>query len=499
MPKHVGRMLALVLALALGAGNAHGDRRIALVVGNAGYPEAPLRNPVNDAKQMAAKLKRLGFEVQYHENLAQKPLTRAITRFGETLAEGGGIALFFYAGHGIQVGGRNFLIPVDAQISSEASVHSESVDMNVVLEQLRGGEQGLSIIILDACRNNPFERRFRASGAGLAEIDAPKGTLIAYATAPGSVAADGEGANGLFTGELLKVIDQPGLQVEDVFKRVRANVAKHTGDRQLPWESSSLVGNFFFVPDGATVSISSSRASAEDRVWSSIRDSRNAQDFQTFLATYPDSVYAPFARNRLAGGSAPASGPARSGGLDYAAVPFLSERDRAELAANYPQRKPPKALAIAPNGHYLHYSVKTVERSEAESIRNALEGCETIARMPCILYAINDTPTGDPAPRPQKLRRSGPFRLDEVPFVSDASKARWLTKYRDGSGHRALALSPYGWWGFALARGSDDEARKAALETCRKNDPRRCFVYAVGDTLVWRAQAATRALTDAEP
>ena len=148
----------------------------------------------------------------------------------------------------MQVRGKNFLIPVDAEINSEASVRSEGVDVDQVLDQL--GPARLSMVILDACRNNPYERRFRGMGdGGLAQIDAPKGTLIAYATAPGKTAADGAGANGLYTQELLRALDRTGLKVEDVFKQVRINVSKGTNDAQIPWEASSLVGEFVFRAD----------------------------------------------------------------------------------------------------------------------------------------------------------------------------------------------------------------------------------------------------------
>jgi len=201
---------------------------------------------------MAAKLRAVGFEVLAFENLSQKELNRAITKFGEALT-GGGVSLLFYAGHGMQVKGHNYLIPVDAEIRSEAAVRSETVDVDQILEQMEGARTSLNIVILDACRNNPFERRFRGASGGLASMDAPKGTLIAYATGPGRVASDGSGSNGLYTTEILKLIEEPGLRIEDVFKRVRLNVAKETNDEQLPWETSSMVGDFYFNPSKASI------------------------------------------------------------------------------------------------------------------------------------------------------------------------------------------------------------------------------------------------------
>jgi hypothetical protein len=228
------------------------EQRVALVIGNSAYVSARLRNPANDARAMAERLKALGFDVTLKTESTRREMDRAIVQFGESLAKGG-VALFYFAGHGLQVRGRNFLLPIDAEISTEAAVRSEAVDVEQVLDQL--GPVSLSMVILDACRNNPFERRFRGIGdGGLAQIDAPKGTLIAYATAPGRTAADGTGENGVYTRELLRALEKPGLKVEDVFKQVRINVSRETNDTQVPWEASSLVGEFYFRADTTTPS-----------------------------------------------------------------------------------------------------------------------------------------------------------------------------------------------------------------------------------------------------
>ena len=237
---------AFAVAFCLAAGTALSETKIALVIGNAAYAAAPLRNPVNDANAMAARLRAAGFEVTLRTDVTQREFTRSVSQFGQALKPGS-VALFYYAGHGMQVRGRNFLVPVDADIQSEASARSESVDLDLVLEQL--GPARLSVVILDACRNNPFEGKFRSTrGSGLAQVDAPKGTLLAYATAPGKVASDGDGANGLYTAELLKAMQIPGAKVEEVFKAVRVNVIKATAGEQIPWESSSLTGDYYFSP-----------------------------------------------------------------------------------------------------------------------------------------------------------------------------------------------------------------------------------------------------------
>jgi hypothetical protein len=222
------------------------NRRLALVIGNGTYANAPpLKNPPNDATDMAEALSKVGFTVEHGVDLTQKQMKSMIREFGQKL-RGGGQGLFYFAGHGVQLRGRNYLIPVDAAIQSEADVEDLGVDANLVLGLMDEAGNGLNVVILDACRNNPFARSFRSASIGLAQIDAPSGTLIAYATAPGSVASDGNERNGLYTQELLKNMQIPGLNIEEVFKRVRISVRNATAGKQTPWESSSLIGDFYF-------------------------------------------------------------------------------------------------------------------------------------------------------------------------------------------------------------------------------------------------------------
>lgn len=268
------------------------------MIGNSAYKSAPLKNPVNDARDMAAALRKLGFEVIEKTNVTQKEMNRAIVEFGEKL-RADTVALFFYAGHGMQVRGRNYLVPVDAEIRSEASVRVETVDVDGVLDQLT--VSSLNIVILDACRNNPFERRFRSTGGGLAQMDAPKGSLIAYATAPGKTAADGDSRNGLYTQELLRHIQTPGLPLETVFKRVRIGVMATSGDVQTPWETSSLVGEFFFRPAapsaaGQETPVPGDSTAAEVAFWRSIERSTDIADFDAYLRSYPNGRYATLAK-----------------------------------------------------------------------------------------------------------------------------------------------------------------------------------------------------------
>jgi formylglycine-generating enzyme required for sulfatase activity len=232
----------------LSSGNripAQSEQRSALVIGNGTYETAPLKNPPSDAQAVARVLRELGFEVMEKENLDQKAMKKEIQALGQKLLKGG-IGLFYYAGHGMQVNGKNYLIPVGAQIEHEKQVEYEAVDVGAVLAEMDNARNRLNIVILDACRDNPFARSFRSSAQGLASMNAPSGTLVAYATAPGSVASDGAGENGIYTGELIKAMTVQGLKVEDVFKQVRSAVRETTQGRQVPWESSSLEGDFYF-------------------------------------------------------------------------------------------------------------------------------------------------------------------------------------------------------------------------------------------------------------
>lgn len=226
------------------------SQRIALVVGNSNYASSPLTNPANDAALIATTLTELGFEVRLQKDSDQKAMKRAIQEFGAALEQGGAdvVGLFYYAGHGVQLGGRNYLIPVGASIARDGDVEIEAVSADWVLEQMRYARNRLNFVILDACRNNPFARSSRSAGTGLAKMDAPAGVLIAYSTAPGEVAADGDGRNSPYTEALSRAMRESGEPAELMFKQTRDAVRRVTAERQTPWESSSLTGqNFYFA------------------------------------------------------------------------------------------------------------------------------------------------------------------------------------------------------------------------------------------------------------
>jgi uncharacterized caspase-like protein len=231
------------------------QRRIALVIGNANYQSSPLRNPINDAEDTASALRNLGFQVTLGMDMTRKEMRRVIRAFGESLNQGG-VGLFYYAGHGMQVGGTNYLIPIGADIGLEDEVQDEAVDAGLVLRKMDSAGNAMNMVFLDACRDNPFARSFRSSFKGLAQMDAPSGSLIVYSTAPGSVAADGEGRNGVFTKNLLAHLNESGVELSQMMKSVRSNVRKVTNGKQVPWESSSLEGNFYFSPSSSDLILS---------------------------------------------------------------------------------------------------------------------------------------------------------------------------------------------------------------------------------------------------
>ena len=228
---------------------SNADIRQALVIGNSAYTSAGmLRNPVNDARAISNTLSQLGFEVTTITNADQRKMEQSIRDFGKELRNQKGVGLFYYAGHGMQFDGENYLLPTDIDPSTEEDVRYDAVPVGKLLAQMRAADNKMNVVILDACRNNPFSRSFRTFNPGLAQVNAAAGTFISFATAPGQIAADGEGSNGLFTSKLLQHLRTPGLKIEEVFKRTTADVYTASNERQAPWVQYSVIGDFYFAP-----------------------------------------------------------------------------------------------------------------------------------------------------------------------------------------------------------------------------------------------------------
>ncbi|WP_235602412.1 caspase family protein [Sulfitobacter geojensis] len=298
----IGRMAVLITLLVWGMAGiaaAQSDApRIALIVGNGGYSSVtPLDNPVSDAELMAQTLEARGFVVTLLPDANQVTMNRAIAQFGRDLRKGGKDAtgLFYYAGHAVQSFGSNYLLPTDASLINAADLSLVAVPAQAVLRQMFSAKNKTNIVILDACRNNPFDDIPELNDNGLAEMKSPTGTFLAYSTAPGAVALDGVGGNSPFTLALADQIPVAGLPIEQMFKNVRVEVIEQTGGQQTPWDSSSLTNDFFFT---AGVPLSAEEQ-AEEQLWASVQNSTDPVPVVLFMRGYPNSKYIDEARALL--------------------------------------------------------------------------------------------------------------------------------------------------------------------------------------------------------
>ena len=286
--KWLGRLsktagLALALYSFAVPANAPLDIRYALVIGNAAYPgAAKLDNPLNDAAAIAMTLRGLGFEVAELQNAGRLQMANAVDLMTEQLKGKNATAVFYYAGHGMQLNWRNYMVPVDAKLASPSDVPRQTVDLSSVVDSFKKAGNRVNILILDACRDNPFKAA-SATGKGLAPLDAPAGTFLAFATAPGNVAEDGDIAdgngNGLYTQFLLQELKTPAARIEDVFKRVRFSVRKKSQGRQIPWESTSLEEDFYFN-DGVKFTFRPEYLAKVEADMQGKREQRRAQEAQ---------------------------------------------------------------------------------------------------------------------------------------------------------------------------------------------------------------------------
>jgi TPR repeat protein len=304
----LGFIVVMALSMLTGAGTARADKRVALVIGNSAYKNiGPLDNPANDAKLMADTLRRLGFTLIGNGaqiNLDKAAFDNAAQNFGRQL-QGADVGLFYYAGHGVQLSGANYLVPVNANPAREADVDFQMVDVNVVLHQMQGSGTKLNLVILDACRNNPFGGQgLRSMNRGLAQMYAPEGTLISYATQPGNVALDGADGNSPYTKALAQTISKKGLDIFQAFNEVGLVVKRSTGGAQQPWVSSSPIdGAFYFVApaSGAPTEITSGspREDEATQAWAAVKDTTNTAILEAFIKRFGDSFYSELARARI--------------------------------------------------------------------------------------------------------------------------------------------------------------------------------------------------------
>jgi uncharacterized membrane protein YgcG len=324
------RTLAVILSLicmVLSAHAAKADRRVAFVVGNGAYKNvAQLPNPPVDAKAMAAVLRNVGFEVVEGTNLTRDKMTERLLEFGKK-AQGADVAVFFYAGHGIAIGGTNYLLPVDADIKSEMDVKlGAAINIDLTLDQTMNDAK-VKLVFLDACRDNPFAAKIKSNSAtrsvsvqtGLAEMKSGEGTLIAFATGPGQTALDGqEGTNSPFTRALISHITTPGVEIQQAMTEVRAQVNEETNKGQLPWGHTNLIGAVYLNPvakpaAGATAAAPSSSSTpaavassgspgtdVELEFWRSVKESNKPEELNAYMTNYPNGQFKSLALARIA-------------------------------------------------------------------------------------------------------------------------------------------------------------------------------------------------------
>jgi TPR repeat protein len=319
-------VFGLVASLAVSTANATTGQRLALIIGNSNYVElSALRNPENDARAMAETLEQLQFDVILTVDADRRGMARAIRDFGRRLTAAGrdAVGLFFYAGHGVQARNTNYLMPLHAEVVGEADLEIEAVDTNWVLSQMEEAGNALNIIILDACRNNPFRGSFRSAERGLARINAPTGSIVAYSAAPGQVAADGDGENSPYTAALIQAMQEPGVELSRVFRQVRVEVTSETGGDQTPWEEQSLTGDFFFVDQETQVAAIApetapaaqpqapatqapaatapfDNSNVEILFWNTVMNSDNPDELQAYIDAYPNGTFRGLAEIRIA-------------------------------------------------------------------------------------------------------------------------------------------------------------------------------------------------------
>ncbi len=279
----------------------------ALVIGNAAYAQSGLVNPTNDAKSMHTLLDKAGFSVDLQLDASRTAMIEAIERFGKRVQSSDTkLAVFYYAGHGAQLDWRNYLLPVNVTVSSATALKAECIDLSQVLDHFvqaqRKGAEKTFVVILDACRDNPFGTTFKSQNKGLSQFDAPVGSLLAYATAPGNIASDGAGKNGLYTENLMKELSRPDVRIEDALKRVRLNVRLASDGEQIPWESTSLESDVFIFPHSAPkLSEQELERQIENEVvhWNRVRTSRRKEDWIEYLRKFPNGNFSEIAQTRL--------------------------------------------------------------------------------------------------------------------------------------------------------------------------------------------------------
>jgi uncharacterized caspase-like protein len=358
---------ALLLGSTVVSAGAATGERVALVIGNSAYPKAALLNPRNDARAIGDLLRQAGFVVDQRLDTTQSQLREAVTHFGESIKDPQvKFGLFYYAGHGLQLDWRNYLVPVSAKISTLEDVRQQTVDVSELLAYMDQAKGRNFLVILDACRDDPFAGSFRPPARGLSQFDAPVGSLLAFATAPGNVAIDGDGENGLYTSNLLREFSVRGVKVEDAFKRVRLGVRIASDGLQVPWESTSLEDDLYLFPvERKKLTEEEQELLLEQELasWQRVKSTRDHLELAKFIREYPSGAVSELAQsrlNRLLAERARQAQPQRTSALPVL-VASLDARSGFEMAlaqpdkAAMPAAAPDTGVVIAATPYYKGY------------------------------------------------------------------------------------------------------------------------------------------------
>jgi hypothetical protein len=493
---------------------AAAERRVALVVGAASYAHAPaLAHTLDDARDVAAALKRLGFDVDLVLDPNRGDLERAVRRLGER-SRGADASLFYYSGHAIESQGVNWVLPVSANIENDRVLRFEALDLDAVREQVEGLAR-VSLVFLDACREDPFKQRFGATRglprSGLAPANnTAVGSYVVFATAPGKVAADGTGPHSPFTGALLKYIETPGLEIRSMMSKVIDDVEEATDNRQIPWDHSSLKGDFFFnAANSEKVAETVNRAingpnpqvDLDALFWESV-DKKKVADLNAYLVKFPQGAFVELARNRLAELKAtpvPAAPPPNPKLLDALSIAQanLSQKSREDFAAKYQALQEHKAMAAYLAGTAVTVSVR---QSAQEAEEGGLEACEVLSGAPCVLVMVDDevrfTKDAQPRPMPRALY-TGAFNPERIPSVRAAVRQRPdILGYLSAPSFKAAAYYPFGNFFVVTGAPSQHDAELQVLALCN-DDPQSggrggpCYLYASNNDVVLPRRSKT--------
>ncbi len=435
----INLLLTCVLVLAMPAW----AKNQALLIGNASYSASPLDNPANDANDFAKVLREIGFEVKVLTDQSKEAMTQAVRDFGSKLNNNDGIGLFFFAGHGVQVDGENYLLPVGVPLRNEMDVKQHAMPANIVLRYMEDSKNRVNVVVLDACRNNPFVKTRSLKSRGLAPMDAPSGSLIAFSTAPGTEALDGTGRNGLYTKHLMANAKVPGMTIEQIFKRTREAVEVESeqiaGKRQSPREESSLKGaDMYFVPPPAGRG-GVDNASIELAYWNTIANSESSADFESYLSQYPNGKFTELAKNRLQSLKGRQSTMARSDvrAAGESGTGAASSPSAAPIYAPQPSYPPPAKLAAArPGGVYSSARPFSFSDDSEQAVVKAAEflsiSCRDSIRNKRIVLDLTDRSGGGDVVRSSleaKLRTIG------VKFAANKASADLVVRGRITGSH----------------------------------------------------------------